>query len=185
MSDKKMRIAAVVYPVSEGAHADTVISDVARRLKSDGMRIAGAVQHNTHNGDRCRCDMTLEDLSSGRLVQISEDRGPEARGCRLDSSALEEIVGMVCSSLEGSPDLVVVNKFGKREAEGSGFRAAIEQALGSGVAVLTAVSTTNLAEWESFAGGLDDRLPLDAADISAWCSKADKHSEAEVAPASP
>ncbi len=75
MSDKKMRIAAVVYPVSEGAHADTVISDVARRLKSDGMRIAGAVQHNTYNGDRCRCDMTLEDLSSGRLVQISEDRG--------------------------------------------------------------------------------------------------------------
>ena len=178
-----MRIAAVVYPVSEGAHADNVISDVARRLKIGGMKIAGAVQHNTHNGDRCRCDMKLEDLGSGCLVQISEDRGPEARGCRLDSSALEEIVGMVCSSLEDSPDLVVVNKFGKREAEGSGFRSAIEQALGSGVAVLTAVSTANLAEWENFASGLDERLPLDAAAISAWCAKVDKESDAEAATA--
>jgi nucleoside-triphosphatase THEP1 len=181
MSVDKMRIAAVVYPVSEGAHADTVLSEVARDLKSRGLRIAGAVQHNTHSGDRCRCDMTLEDLASGTLVQISEDRGPEARGCRLDSSALEEIVGLVCSSLEGKPDLVVVNKFGKREAEGSGFRAAIEQALDSGIAVLTAVSSTNLAEWENFAGGLDERLPLEPTAIAAWCSKADRHSDLEAA----
>ncbi len=184
MAYERIRIAAVIYSVSESAHADNVLNDVARRLKSRGMRIVGAVQHNTHNGDRCRCDMTLEDLSSGRLVQISEDRGPEASGCRLDSSALEEIVGMVCSSLEGGPDLMVVNKFGKREGEGSGFRAAIEQALDSGVAVLTAVSSTNLPEWENFTGGLDERLPLDPAAIAAWCSKADKHYKIE-APVSP
>lgn len=181
MSVDQMRIAAVVYPVSEGAHADTVLSEVARDLKSRGLQIAGAVQHNTHNGDRCRCDMTLEDLASGTLVKISEDRGPEARGCRLDSMALEEIVGLVCSSLDGRPDLMVVNKFGKREAEGSGFRAAIEQALDSGVAVLTAVSTTNLAEWENFADGLDERLPLEPSAIAAWCSKADRHSSLEAA----
>jgi HSP20 family protein len=34
--------------------------------------------------------MTLEHLASGRRILASEDRGPHARGCHLNASALEE-----------------------------------------------------------------------------------------------
>lgn len=181
MPADKIRIAAVVFYASEGAHADTLLKDVADGLKSGGARLAGAVQHNTHNGDRCRCDMTLEDLTSGRLVKISEDRGPEARGCRLDSSALEEIVGLVSASLEASPDIVIINKFGKREAEGSGFRSTIEQALEAGIPVVVAVNAANIDAWNFFTGGLDVRLPPDRKAIGAWCVEPDQYHGTQAA----
>lgn len=166
------RLAAVVYEAGAGAAFDTCLATVARGLKASGLRLSGAVQHNTMGGDRCRCDMTLEDLATGRLVEISEQRGPQARGCRLNSAALEEIVGLAGAAVERGADLLIVNKFGKREAEGHGFRQVIDAALEQGTAVLVAVSRENLAAWQQFAAGLDVRLPQDARLITAWCEKA-------------
>lgn len=163
-------IAAVIYGQGDGARADTVLSAVADELASQGMRLSGAVQFNTHNGDRCRCDMMLKDLATGRRVEISEFRGPEARGCRLNPVALEEIVGHVCASLEHGADLLIINKFGKREAEGRGFRQPIELALSYGIPVLVAVNEEHLHDWRSFADGLDCMLPLDAIEILCWCA---------------
>jgi nucleoside-triphosphatase THEP1 len=165
-------LAAVVYATGAGGDVDMAFASLARALKSDGVRLAGAVQHNTRAPDRCRCDMTLEDLGSGACIEISEQRGPQARGCRLNSAALEQIVGLAGAAVERGADLLIVNKFGKREAEGRGFRQAIEAAIDRGIPVLVAVSAANLASWQQFAGGLDARLPVDAALIATWCRQA-------------
>lgn len=171
MPQNELKIATVVYADSEGALADTVLEDVAARLKARHLRLAGAVQRNSHGSDRCRCDMVLEDLASGRHIEISEQRGPEARGCRLNTSALEEIVGLVCGSIEKGTDLLIVNKFGKRESEGGGFRSAIELALERQVPVVVAVSAANCEGWDDFAAGLDERLTLDPEVICEWCDQ--------------
>ena len=165
-----VNIGAVVYPEGAGEGADDILRLVAERLSKDGLRLAGAIQRNTENPQYCRCDMTLEDLASGRLVEISEDLGPGSTGCRLDARALEEIVGLVCGSLDVGADLLIVNKFGKREAQGAGFRAAIEAALSRNVPILVAVNSGNLEAWNEFAGELDARLPLDAEAIVRWAS---------------
>lgn len=164
-----VRIAAVAYASGDGARADAVLLAVANELRAQDVQLAGAVQHNTHGGDRCRCDMTLEDLATGGLVEISEYRGPEARGCRLNPVALEEIVGLVGASLERGADLLIVNKFGKREGEGRGFRQPIETAIASGIPVLVAINEDQLDRWTAFADGLAARLELEHATIARWC----------------
>jgi nucleoside-triphosphatase THEP1 len=174
-------IGAIVYAEGEGPRVDHLLAEVSRALRRDGTRLAGAVQHNTDRADRCRCDMTLEDLSSGRLVGISEKRGPQSRGCRLDSFALEEVVGLVGGSLASEPDLVIVNRFGKREADGAGFRPVIEDALARGVAVLVAVSRGNVAAWDDFAGALDLKLDVDVASVLAWSIEAARSSPRDMA----
>lgn len=167
-----MLLGAAVYAEGEGHRVDALLAEVARGLRLQGLRVSGAIQHNTDGGDRCRCDMILEDLSSGRLVEISERRGPEARGCRLDSFALEDAVGSVIASLEQQPDILILNRFGKREAEGHGFRGAIENAMARGIPVLIAVSRSNLSAWKAFAASLGEQLPADAVAVLAWCQQA-------------
>jgi hypothetical protein len=169
MKSEPAPIGALVYRSDQSAGADAVLATLARVLADMGYRLAGAVQHNPARPDRCRCDMMLEDLSTGRIVAISEDRGPEARGCRLNPAALEQLVGAAAAGLDAGADLLIVNRFGKREAEGRGFRGVIEQAVTGGVPVLVAVSAANLDAWHAFAGALDERLEPDLVSAVRWC----------------
>lgn len=181
MSVSEHSLAVIVYDEGEGSRVDDVLEEVARSLRRAGNRLAGAVQHNTEAGDRCRCDMTLEDLATGRRIDISEKRGPEARGCRLDSFALEDMVGRVTASLSMDAQLLIVNRFGKREAAGHGFRSAIESAIEMGLPVLSAVSRANLPAWAGFTASMDERLPVDIAAVLAWCERNLRHAERLVA----
>ena len=76
----------------ESVTADTVLVQVARLLLDKGLRVAGAIQHNHGAASNGRCHMDLEILTGERVVRISQDLGPHARGCRLDPGALEEIL---------------------------------------------------------------------------------------------
>lgn len=177
------RLAAVLYTGGKGGAADAVLAEAVEVLAAEGWRLGGSVQFNRAVEDRCACDMTLKDLGSGRVVEISEDRGPLARGCRLNSVALEELTGLAAASLTQGVDLLVVNKFGKRETEGHGFRQAIEAAAVLGVPVIALVSYDNLAGWAEFAGGMDERLEADLGAILSWC-RATKAAHSGVADAS-
>ena len=58
------------------------------------------------------------------------------------------------NALATAPDLLVVNKFGKTECEGSGCRPLIAEAVEREVPVLVAVPWGNLDGWRRFAGDL-------------------------------
>ena len=164
-----MRLAAVPYDSGSSVKTDELLWRVARRLQGQGLRVAGAVQVNEPNADGCRCVMTLEDLSSGRRVVASEHRGPLARGCRLDTGALVEMVGLVTNSLGSSTDMVIVNKFGKREAEGRGFRPVIETAVLLDIPVLVGLNLAHRDSWNAFVDHQGIIVePTDAA-IAKWC----------------
>jgi nucleoside-triphosphatase THEP1 len=147
-----MNLAAIKYDSSGGALVDEVLAEAARILKDNGVAVAGAIQRNEPVPDRRRCRMTLEDLASGRHILASEDRGPHARGCHLNASALEEAAVLAASSIEPGVGLVIINRFGKQEAEGRGFRQAIEAAILLERPVLVGVSETNRQSWEAFIG---------------------------------
>jgi len=147
---------------------DAFLAGVADRLAAQGLRLAGTVQSNIERPGRRKCDMDLRVLPDGPLVRISEDRGDLARGCILDSGALEQTVFEVQSRLAGA-DLLIVNKFGKREAEGRGLVPVIAEALALGLPVLVGVNGLNLPAFETFAGGLARGLPPDQARVVAWC----------------
>lgn len=165
-------LGVLLYDAGSGGAVDQLLKELTRTLGARGVRLAGAIQHNTDVEAGCRCQMTLEDLGSGRLVSISEQRGPLARGCHLDTAALEEVVGLATAAVESGAELLVVNKFGKREAEGHGLRQAIEAAVGHDIPVLVAVSRDNRGAWDAFAAGMDTELGSDLADVTRWCLSA-------------
>jgi hypothetical protein len=167
-----LQLAAIAYSADQGHAVDHLLATLAEDLIASGHRLAGAIQINHQRSGRRRCDMTLRDLCTGRLIRISEDRGPSACGCHLDHHALLEAAGLASIGLAQGADMLVVNKFSKREAEGSGFRGVIEEAVGQGVPVLTAVSTERLSVWKDFCGGLSPILAADPLAVRAWCTAA-------------
>lgn len=150
---------ALTYSDSEAT--DRLLRAVALRLLEQGFRLAGLVQHNQPRPGRSRCDMVLEELGGGSLVPISQDRGPHARGCALDIGHLLDAVQLVQTSMLNSPDLVILNKFGKTESEGGGFRALIAEVVAAGLPLLIAVPWRNIESWRLFAGGMAEEVNLD------------------------
>ena len=147
---------------------DRFLAEVAAALQEAGLRLAGTVQTNTERANRRKCDMDLIVLPDGPTIRISEDRGALARGCILDSEALEQTVEQVAQRLDGA-DLLIVNKFGKREGEGRGLIPVIGEALGRGIPVLVGVNGLNLPDFLAFADGLAEGLPADVAKVADWC----------------
>lgn len=161
-------LGAVVYE-DGGAGVEPFLTGLARDLIQRGWRLGGAVQTNVARDDRCLCDMELTDLAgSGSAVKISEDRGPEARGCRLDVSTFETLMTACLQSISPQLDLVIVNKFGKREAEGAGFRSVIEAAITAGVPVLVGLKASNVDTWRSYVGGDAVLLTTERDSVERW-----------------
>lgn len=147
---------------------DALLMAVAARLTAQGERLAGSVQSDLERPDRRKCDMDLSILPDGPVVRISEDRGALARGCRLDVGALEQTLHEVQKRLDGA-EILIANKFGKREAEGRGLVPAIADALERGLPVLVGVNGLNLAALLAFAGSDVVGLAADTESVAAWC----------------
>lgn len=149
MADPAM-LTALLYSTGEGA----VIGRLADAARARGLSVAGMIQKDERRPDRRRCDMSLVDLSTGTEIPISQDRGKDARGCRLDHGALEEAAALAARALDGEvpPDLLVLSKFGKREIEGHGFRQIVERAVELGIPVLVGVGADHVDGFLAFAG---------------------------------
>lgn len=161
-----LSILAVVY--TDGLAADKLLAAWGHALRAAGMRVAGVVQLNTFERDPGKCDMAVEELFSGTVLQVSEDRGKEARGCRLDRSKLTEAAGLLFAALEEKPDILVVNKFGKVEAEGEGLRDALAKAVELDVPIVVGVPFRNLDQWRAFVGDMAEECSVDSAQLQRW-----------------
>lgn len=150
---------------------DRLIAGIVSGLEGRGLHLAGTVQTNIARAASHKCDMDLRLLPRGPVLRISEDRGAHARGCHLDTGALEQGVAWVMAHLDGA-DLLVINKFGRQEAEGKGLVPAIAEALSRDIPVLVGVNGLNLPAFQTFAGGLATALPADIAAAQDWCLRA-------------
>ena len=147
---------------------DDLITRVAHELVEAGYKVGGAVQSNDVPPGDCRCDMALEELTSGEVIPISQDLGKASDGCRLNDVALDRVVGLVESSIEPGLDILVLNKFGKQESEGRGMRSAIAGAVSQGVPVLVGLNEALADAWAEFSGGEGRFLDADPKAIEAW-----------------
>ena len=161
-------LAAIVYEL--GFPIDELVLTVADALRSEGVRLRGVIQETA---GRTSCSaMTLADLATGERFSISQDLGAAAQGCRLDPRGLADVAARTDAAMHGDFDLLILNKFGKAEAEGGGLRTTFACAIGAGKPVLSSVREPYLEAWSRFHGGLAAELPprLDA--VVAWCRRA-------------
>lgn len=146
-------ILAVTY--TDGDLAAGVLRRLWERLAAVDASGVGVLQHDEPVRDeRSRCDMVLECLSTGRRVKISEDRGAHARGCRLDVGEFMRTLEAERNMISSGTDVLIVNKFGKTEGEGGGFRPLIAAAMELSIPIVIAVPWRNIENWRLFAGEL-------------------------------
>ena len=142
----------IAYTTAAGnGDIDLLLDRVATRLAQQGTKCCGTVQINTERSEG-PCDMDVRVLPDGPVLRISQNLGAASKGCRLDPSVLETAVGHVGASLEAGADLLVINKFGKHEADGRGFRDVIAKAIAHDIPVIVGVNALNLEAFEAFAG---------------------------------
>jgi len=166
-----MRVAAIPYEAGEGEAVDALLRALAAEMRAKGLKLAGAVQWNEAKPGQTRCDMVLEDLATGTRYDVSASQRGDEKACRLNSHALEDVAGVVASSIGPGLDLVVLNRFGKQEAAKGGFRAVIEAAIANEIPVITAFNSAHGTLWQQFTGGEGSFLAADKTALRDWCAK--------------
>lgn len=151
---------------------DRLLARWADSLQARGLRLAGCVQVNAPPPCEGACAMELRLLPDGEAIRISQDLGPGATGCRLDTGVLQEAVAQVERIAAAGCDLMIVNKFGRHEETGHGFRDVIAAAMAEGIPVLVGVGSRNTAAFLAFAGGLAEHVAPDLPALDAWATRA-------------
>lgn len=162
-----MKLAAVSYESGQGEHVDALLSRLAVELASQGVRLAGCVRSMSLVPEG---RVAFDDLASGRRLHALELVTSSAVDSGLDSSALEEAAGLAIASLGDDTGLVIVNRFGRQEADGHGFRPLIELAVVMNVPVLVGLNMTLMPEWAQFTRAEGALLAPRPGDIDAWCA---------------
>lgn len=155
---------------TEIGETDRLIAALAEMLQARGVEVAGTVQTNRAREGAVHTDMDLWLLPNGPEIRISQVLGEGSTGCRLDAGALEGAVAEVARRLAGA-DVLIVNKFGRQETDGRGFRSLLGDALEQGIPVIIGVNPDYLSAFEEFSAGFAERLPNDQAAILAWLSR--------------
>jgi hypothetical protein len=166
MSQDPTRLAAVIF--ENGDEADQIVSGFAAALSGAGVRLCGFVQISEENL-ACDCkDTFVLDLETGTRTKILQDLGKGSKGCRVDTQAIAGIAHSVSEALSRVPQLLIINRFGKLEAEGMGLRHEIAAAALSGVPTLVAVASRYADAWRLFAGDLCEELVCAEAELHMW-----------------
>ncbi len=157
------------YTMAPGrGDTNLMLHRLASSLIQQGYRPVGTVQINAERESAGPCDMDVKVLPEGVTIRISQSLGAASRGCRLDPAALETAVGLVEAELAKGADCLIVNKFGKHEAEGRGFRPIIATALAADIPILVGLNALNKEAFLEFAGEFAFALPPEFPALDAW-----------------
>ncbi len=117
---------------------------------ADGVHIVGVLAESDHLPEgRCTAG-SLREISSNRIHTIRLGTLPEGVSCHLDAAGVDAACTSVLPEIPKC-DLVVLSKFGKLEAAGSGLAQAFRLAAAERKPVLTTVSAKHAGVWRAFA----------------------------------
>ena len=166
----EMRGSVKLIAVVQGAPRATV-QDTFRTLIDrwgTSARIAGVVAETHGFADRACSAGFLRNIYTGERFSIFQDFGPGSTTCHLDERGVLAATEAVRRDISAGCDLVVLNKFGKLEASGTGLLKAFNAAIDADLPVLTSVSPACEQTWAKFAGPSFVFLPADPVKIDEW-----------------
>uniref|UniRef100_Q07IE6 DUF2478 domain-containing protein n=1 Tax=Rhodopseudomonas palustris (strain BisA53) TaxID=316055 RepID=Q07IE6_RHOP5 len=164
MFDAQCDLAALVY--GEDQDPDAVLQQFAADLRARGIRAVGLVQVGHRLHDQPKLDAVL--VHSGERLQLLQDLGPLATGCRLDVGQLLSAGSQVAGAIDQGADLLIINRFGKQESEGKGLSFLIDRALSADIPVVIAVPRHRFDDWIKFADGMSVKLNCTRAALEVW-----------------
>jgi len=153
--DAQCDLAALVY--REPNDADRLLRRFADALTGRRYRVVGLIQARLAHGGSA---VTV--LPTGEVIPLFKTPGP-SRLCDLAEAAAR-----VGASIEVGADLLVINRFGGLEAQGSGLVDEITRATACDIPVVVAVSEHRFSEWLSFCSGMTVRLACQDGSLQYW-----------------
>ncbi|WP_024520253.1 DUF2478 domain-containing protein [Bradyrhizobium sp. Tv2a-2] len=165
MFDAQCDLAALVYDADQDP--DSILRDFAGDLNARGFRVVGLVQA----GQCADSSLSAVLIHSGEKLSLAQDFNPAATGCKLDLDRLRNVGERVAEALAAGADLLIINRFGKREREGKGLGYLIERALDADIPVVIAVSSQRFADWIKFADGMCVKLGCEREALREWWHK--------------
>jgi hypothetical protein len=162
MFDAQRDLAAVIY--DEHQNPDAVLRDFAADLNARGFRAVGMVQA----GQCADSSLSAVLVHSGEQLLLAQDFDPGAKGCRLDLDRLQSAAVRIADEMEAGADLMIINRFGKRERDGRGLSYLIERALNADIPVLIAVASHRFDDWVKFSSGMSVKLACDRRALDMW-----------------
>lgn len=163
-------LAAVV--LAADAPAELLFDAVITKVRSRGARVGGYIQRACASAAGHDTEVVVEDIETGETFVIMQPRGGAGAGCRLDPGALADVVGRALVRLDRDMDLLVLNRFGRTETEGSGLRAVYEKAMARGLPVLTSVKPEHVEAWKAYTGDMSILLQAEEHAVCDWCRAA-------------
>jgi hypothetical protein len=162
--DAQCDLAALVY--GAGEDSDSLIAGFADDLQRAGHRPVGVVQR----GRTCQSEnpqFGVVMLPEGKVVELASDAAGTV-GCRLDPDRLAGLAVRLAAAIEDGADLVIINRFGRSEADGKGLIDLVPQALDADIPVLIAVPERRFAAWIRFSEGMNVRLACRRDALDQW-----------------
>lgn len=163
MFDAQSDLASVVYGASD--EPDRLLLGFSGHLRRAGSRIVGVIQLGRTGP---AADLSAVMLPGADVIGVAHDRGDGSHRCRLRAGWVAGIAKRIAAELDRGADLLILNRFGKLEAEGFGFVNLIAQAAEADIPVLTAVAEHRFASWIAYSGGMNVRLPCRRAALDRW-----------------
>jgi hypothetical protein len=164
MSDRSDRIATVAG--TDSIELQSLLAAVAAEWCADGVNVTGLIAESHGLPQRACSAGILREINSGRPHTIYLDVSPGDTSCHLDASGVDGACKSILDRIATS-DLVILSKFGKLEASGSGLAKAFKAAMAAGKPILTTVSAKHRSAWQVFAPGAIDLSP-DKAALQRW-----------------
>jgi len=173
------RVGVLLIDASE--EVNIVMAEAVALLRARGVAVGGLLQRFGERLASGKYSVWLDDVMSGRVIRLDLPRGPGARACTLDPSALADAAWLLRRAATVGCNVVFVPRFGSVEAEGGGMRMEIAEAVLSGAVVIIGVRPALLPDLELFLGGPETVLRPSAASVAGWAMRAAKLTAGEPA----
>ena len=164
----RLRPAGVVYSTS--TRELPLLADFAGELRARGWRVGGLTQRVFRGPEGYKTRIVGTEVDTGREINLADYKGDRTLNsdCGFDTSALAEATGAVRRAIAERMDLIVIEKFSRREVEGSGLFDEILTAMAEQIPTLTLLSAEALDDWARFTGGLTALLPAEPEALWRW-----------------
>ena len=150
-----------------GSVIQELFAELVGRWRVDA-DIAGVLAQSHGLADRACSAGYLDSIGSGERFAMFQNLGAGSTGCHLEAAGVLTAAARVNEDIATGCDLVVLSKFGKLEAAGSGLRDAFATAVAAGVPLLTSVAPALETEFQAVASSCYSVLPANTAAIADW-----------------
>ncbi|MGO4833300.1 DUF2478 domain-containing protein, partial [Rhizobiaceae sp. 2RAB30] len=155
--DDGCEVAAVVY--RPGENPDDVIAAFLLGLVDRGFDVAGLMQKQ--KAGHCELLVVPRLPMPGKLLSVALD----------GATHWDDVLDQVATDAAALPDIVVLNRFGWREANGGGLLDVLLDAADRGTPVLIAVPKALFEDWLALTQGMTARLNCDRKSLDRWWNR--------------